>query len=117
MRSKLFASLLLAASCYAADVSAGVEIAPPPQPPVFIESSPMPGFGYVWVAGYWYPVNGKYVWHEGYWTRPPYPGAYWIGPRYDGARYYAGYWNGDQGRLEHDHASDRRPDRDFRAKK
>ena len=87
--------------------------APPPSPKVvYVEAAPGPEF--VWVQGYWYPVETHYVWHEGYWTRPPYERAHWIAPRYDGERYFAGYWTGIRGRVEHDHQWDHDRDRDFR---
>jgi hypothetical protein len=67
-----------------------------------------PGPGYIWIDGYYYPVNGRYHWHEGYWTRPPYAGAAWIGPRYDRGQFFQGYWSGgDRDRYDHDHRWDR----------
>ena len=42
------------------------------------------------------------------------PAARWVAPRHDGERFYAGYWDGDRGRLEHDHHWDRGRDRDYR---
>ena len=41
-----------------------------------IASHGSPGPDYVWIEGYWYPVNGQYRWHNGYWSRPPYPRSY-----------------------------------------
>jgi len=52
--------------------------------------------------------------HAGYWTRLPYAGARWVAPRYEGQRYYTGYWEGDRGRVEHDHRWDRDRNRDYR---
>ena len=43
---------------------------------------------------------------------PPYAGAHWVVPRHDGERFYAGYWEGNRGRVEHDHRWDRDHDRD-----
>ena len=37
----------------------------------------------------------------------------WIGPRYEGGKFYAGYWGGPRGRVEHDHAWDRDRNRDY----
>jgi hypothetical protein len=65
----------------------------------------------MWVEGYWYPVGHHYKWHDGYWTRVPYGGARWVSPRWEGGRYYVGYWDGDHGRVEHDHHWDRDHDR------
>jgi len=79
-------------------------IGAPPPPRVVAVVLPSPAPEYVWVTGYWYPVGRHYKWHEGYWTRPPYEGARWIPPRHDGERYYTGHWEGDGGRVEHDHA-------------
>jgi hypothetical protein len=33
-----------------------------------------PGFGYIWVAGYWDYLDGNYIWREGRWVqgRPEY---------------------------------------------
>jgi hypothetical protein len=99
----------------AAQLEVGINIGRPPAVRVERETR-SPGTGYVWLAGYWYPAaNNKYAWHAGYWTRPPYEGASWVAPRHDGKQYYAGYWQGDRGRTEHNHASDRdKNNRDYR---
>ena len=34
---------------------------------------PSPGYGYVWVGGYWGP---SHVWHQGYWARRGYEYRY-----------------------------------------
>ena len=103
--------LLTGSPALKAQVSVGIGIGAPPPPRVYARPV-APGPGYVWVDGYWYPVNGHYVWHRGYWTQPPYGGAIWVGPRWEGGRYYNGYWNGDRGRFEHDHRWDREHERD-----
>jgi len=90
-----------------AQVTIGIRIGPPPAPRVVHKLPPRPGPDFVWIDGYWYPVGNHYTWHEGYWTRQPYPEARWIGPRYEGERYYGGYWDGDHGRVEHDHHWDK----------
>jgi hypothetical protein len=111
--SLVLAGLLLAgASASQAQVSLGIRIGPPPRPRVVrvVPSSPGPGFA--WVGGYWYPVGHHYKWHDGYWTMPPYEGARWVEPHHDGQQFYAGYWDGDRGRLEHDHHWDNDHDRD-----
>jgi hypothetical protein len=110
----LAAMLLAVASGAEAQVSLGIRIGPPPAPRVVRVQPVSPGPGFLWTAGYWYPVGQRYTWHAGYWTRPPYEGARWVEPRHDGERYFAGYWDGDRGRVEHDHGSDRDKDRDFR---
>lgn len=112
MRKKLLTLALFAIGGLFAQVSVGIRIGPPP-PPRVVARPAIPGPGYIWVDGYWYPVNGRYVWHQGYWTRPPYEGARWVGPHHDGERFYAGYWDGARGRIEHDHRWDRDHDRDW----
>jgi hypothetical protein len=113
LRLSLMAALLLGCSSFAhAQVSLGIRIGPPPA--VHVEHAPpSPGPGYVWIRGYWYPVDGKYVWHGGYWSRPPYEGAHWVGPRRSGGQFYAGYWDGPRGRYDHDHQWDNDHDRDY----
>jgi WXXGXW repeat (2 copies) len=108
----VLAALLLAGGpVCGAQVSLGIRIGPPPPPPVIHVLPPRPGPEFVWVDGYWYPVGGRYRWHEGYWTRPPYPGARWVPPRHDGYRFFEGYWDGEHGRVEHDHHWDHDRDR------
>jgi WXXGXW repeat (2 copies) len=114
VRTTLLAAVLLAGtSVVSAQVSVGINIGPPPPPRVVRVVPANPGPGFVWLDGYWYPVDGHYRWHQGYWTRPPYEGARWVGPRHDGRQFYAGYWEGDRGRVEHDHHWDRDRNRDF----
>ena len=104
IRTLLFAAALLAAgSGMNAQVSLGIRIGPPPPERVVRVQPRQPGPGYVWVGGYWYPVGSHYKWHEGYWSRPPYEGAHWVGPHHDGQQFFVGYWDGDHGRVEHDH--------------
>lgn len=111
--SMLVAVLLLAgASASQAQVSFGINIGPPPRPRVIRVVPRSPGPDYSWIDGYWYPSGRHYKWHAGYYTRLPYAGARWVGPRYEGQQYYAGYWEGDRGRLEHDHHWDRNRNRD-----
>src|SRR5262245_48563756 len=82
-----------------AQVSAGIQIGPPPAPRVYRNPPRRPGPDYEWIDGYWYPApNGRsYRWHQGYWTRVPFPGAQWVPPRYERGMFYKGYWeNGDR---------------------
>ena len=106
-------AILACGTAFAEDISLGIRIGAPPPPRVVAVRPPAPGPDFIWVEGYWYPVGGHYRWHEGYWTRPPYPGAIWVAPHHNGERFFAGYWNGDRGRMEHDHRWDRDRDRDF----
>ena len=105
MKGRLLALMLLAGSTLFGGtrvffgVGVGVPVyggyypAPPPPPPVVsYYAPPVPGPGYAWVGGYWYPAGPRWAWRAGYWARPPYPGAYWAGPRFYGGHYYAGYW-------------------------
>jgi hypothetical protein len=109
----LLAVMLLAgASASHAQVSFGIRIGPPPQARVVRVRPRSPGADFVWLDGYWYPQGNRYKWHDGYWTRPPYQGARWIEPRHDGQQFYAGYWEGDRGRMDHDHRWDKSHDRD-----
>jgi hypothetical protein len=111
----LLALMLLATGSAAnAQVSIGIRIGPPPAPRVVVVQPPRPGPEHVWIEGYWYPVGRQYKWHAGYWTQVPYEGARWVAPRHDGQMFYNGYWDGDRGRVEHDHHSDRSKDRDRR---
>jgi hypothetical protein len=94
------ACLLITGSVVSAQtsVSIGVQIGPPPPPRVvYVAPPPPPQPEFVWVEGYWYPVDRHYVWHDGYWTRPPYAGARWISARYERNAFYAGYWQGPSG--------------------
>jgi hypothetical protein len=106
------ALLFVGASASHAQVSIGIQIGAPPPPRVLAVIPATPGPDYVWIEGYWYPVGRHYKWHAGYWSVPPYPGARWVSPRHDGERFYNGYWDGDHGRLEHDHHWDHDHDRD-----
>src|SRR5207237_304037 len=114
MKNRLLALVLFAAGGLSAQISLGIRIGPPPPPRVIAVHPRSPGPGFMWVAGYWYPVKGRYRCHDGYWTRPPYDGARWIGPRHEGGQFFEGYWEGDHGRRDHDHRWDRDHDRDFR---
>ena len=109
----LFAGMLLAGgSVFGAQISLGIRIGPPPAPRVVRVLPPKPGPEFMWVEGYWYPEGTRYKWHAGYWTRPPYAGARWIAPHHDGQQFYAGYWDGDRGHVDHDHKWDHDHGRD-----
>lgn len=121
-RVAIFALVLFAFGTYGvygsvaqAQVSFGITIGAPPPVRVERARARRPGPDYVWVAGYWYPVRNRYTWHPGYWTRPPYAGARWIAPSHDGRQYFAGHWEGDRGRVEHEHSTDRNRSRDYRS--
>jgi hypothetical protein len=107
VKTKLIVLALLAAGAVFAQVSVGFSIGPPPPVRVIRVQPRSPGAGYSWIGGYWYPEGRRYRWHNGYWTRPAYLGASWMEPRYNDGQYYAGYWGGERGRVEHDHHWDR----------
>ena len=104
---KRLAAMLLTAGLGFGQISLGIRIGPPPAPRVVRVRPVVPGPGYFWVDGYWYPDGRRYRWHEGYWTRAPYEGAHWVGPRYEGGMFYAGFWDGPRGHIDHDHRWDR----------
>ena len=112
MKATLGLVVLLLATTIFGQISIGIQIGAPPAPKVLKVRPAAPGPGYTWVDGYWYPVGKKYVWHAGYWTHPPYEEARWVPPHHDGKMYYAGYWDGSRGRVEHDHKSDKERERD-----
>lgn len=114
IRTTMLAALVLVGgSAFAGQVSIGVTIGAPPPPRVIRVRPASPGPEFMWIEGYWYPSGRHYRWHDGYWTRPPYEGYRWVPPRHDGRQYFAGYWDGDRGRVEHDHHWDRRRERDY----
>jgi WXXGXW repeat (2 copies) len=113
IRTALLAAMLLATvGVVDAQISIGIRIGPPPPPRVVRVLPATPGPEFMWVEGYWYPAGRHYRWHEGYWTRPPYEGARWVEPHHDGEQFFMGYWEGDRGRVEHNHRWDRERDRD-----
>jgi YXWGXW repeat-containing protein len=114
MKKRLIALMLLGGGFVFAQVSIGISIGPPPPPRIVRVLPARPAPEFVWIDGYWYPVGNRYRWHAGYWSRPAYPAARWVAPRHDGERFYHGYWDGERGRIEHDHHWDRDRDRDFR---
>jgi hypothetical protein len=111
IRIAVVLALLAGGSLFGGQISIGIQIGPPPPPRVIAVVPDSPGPEFVWIAGYWYPVRGRYRWHPGYWSRPPYEGARWVVPRYEGSEYFVGYWEGDRGRVEHEHRWDRDHDR------
>lgn len=56
-------------------VTIEVAAAPPAEKIEKVETRPAsPGYGYIWVNGYWDYLDGNYVWRNGRWTqaRPDY---------------------------------------------
>lgn len=99
---RLLAVLFLAVGVLIAQVSVGIHIGPMPRARIEIQTH-RPNDRSIWIAGHWDVVNNHYVWHHGYWTTPPYEGAIWYAPTHDGQMYHDGYWNGNKGRVEHNH--------------
>lgn len=76
----LFAFALLGSagcSIISSDTSAGeaqnaltvqVREAPPPDK-TDVDKPQAPGYGYIWVAGYWDYLDGNYLWREGRWMQ------------------------------------------------
>jgi len=115
LKAVSISALLLACAAAAhAQTSLDIHLGAPPPAPRAYRVPPQPGPDYVWVEGYWYPVNGQYRWHNGYWTRPPYQDAYWVAPYYARGEYYTGHWEGLRGDVHHDHAWDQNRERDQR---
>jgi WXXGXW repeat (2 copies) len=110
----LTVSLLTGASLFGAQLSVGIRIGQPPPPRVVRVVPARPGRDFVWVEGYWYPVGNHWKWHKGYWTRAPFAGAHWVVPHYQSGEFFEGYWEGDHGRLQHDHHWDKDRERDYR---
>jgi hypothetical protein len=111
MKHRLAVLMVLVGGAAFAQLSIGIRIGPPPPMRVVRVQPRSPGADYAWVSGYWYPVGHRYKWHNGYWTRPPFAGARWVQPRHDGSAFHEGYWDGDRGRISHDHKWDRGRDR------
>ncbi|RMD79544.1 MAG: hypothetical protein D6820_08105 [Lentisphaerae bacterium] len=67
----------------------------PPAPRVETRP-PMPGRGYVWVAGHWVRQGNKWVWAPGHWVKPPRGHKVWVPGRWvksgNGWKYVSGHW-------------------------
>ena len=112
IRLSLISVILLACgSAYAVQISFGIAIGPPPPPRVVHVIPRRPGPDFLWIEGYWQPVENHYRWHDGYWVRPPFAGGFWVSPRYDGRSYYNGYWERGNRWTSRDRDYDRYYDR------
>jgi hypothetical protein len=49
-------------------VTVQVNSAPPPEKAEASRPT-APGFGYIWVAGYWDYLDGNYIWRDGRWVQ------------------------------------------------
>ena len=76
----------------------------PAPPPIPEYRPPAPGWGYVWVDGYWDWTGYDWTWNNGYWI-PQRSGYIYVAPRYvymEGRPvYYRGYWQGSGGHREY----------------
>jgi hypothetical protein len=113
VKKVLLAFVLFGSALSFGEIGIGIEIGAPPPPRVLRVRPVAPGPDFVWIDGYWFADGHRWKWHDGYWTRPPYAGARWVAPRHDGQRFFEGYWEGDHGRVAHDHRWDHDHDRDF----
>jgi len=88
------ATLVLATSVRALDVTLQVNAAPPALP--VYDQPPIPGPGYLWTPGYWAYGPEGWFWVPGTWVEPPAPALVWT-PGYWGWQdgmyvWNAGYW-------------------------
>jgi hypothetical protein len=77
---------------------------PPPSPLVEYRPPP-PGYGYLWVDGFWDWTGYDWSWNVGYWASER-PGYVYVRPQYvfDSGRwvYRRSYWNGPEGRRDYE---------------
>jgi hypothetical protein len=55
---------------------------PPPAEKGEANKPAAPGFGYIWVAGYWDYLDGNYIWRDGRWVQGK-PDYEYVRARYD----------------------------------
>jgi hypothetical protein len=87
-----------------ASASAGVGVGEPstatvsslPPEPLYEQMTVSPGFGYVWIDGYWHWNSYEWVWVSGRWVREQGAAYVYVQPSYDYASgayvYRPGYW-------------------------
>lgn len=85
-----------------AEPEPGVAYPTSPPPDIIPEyPPPAPGYGYVWIRGYWDWTGYEWTWNSGFWT-PRQPGVTFYGPRFvfiNGEPvYYRAYWVDPYGR-------------------
>ena len=92
-------AVVVTGTAYTGDYATVYPTAPPPTPIAEYRPTP-PGYGYMWVDGYWDWTGYDWSWNTGYWA-PERPGYVYVAPRYvyvDGRPvYYRGYWQGSTG--------------------
>jgi hypothetical protein len=97
----------------AIEVDATVYPSSAPPPPVAEYRPTAPGYGYLWVDGYWDWNGYDWAWSNGYW-QPQRSGYIFIGPRYvyESGRpvYYRGYWQGSNGYRDYHYVAPSQPE-------
>ncbi len=78
-----------------------------PPPPLLEHPGKPPANAYVWIAGRWDLVEGRYRWQPGNWA-PPRPGQVWLPYSW---RLVGDRWQQEGGRWEADSNSPARPRR------
>ncbi len=72
----------------------------PPPDPIPEMAPPSPGYGYVWINGYWDWTGADWTWYSGYWA-PRAEASMYVGPRFvflsGRPVYYRPYWRGEHG--------------------
>ncbi|HWO23279.1 MAG TPA: YXWGXW repeat-containing protein [Kofleriaceae bacterium] len=72
-------------------------VASMPPEPLYEQMTVSPGFGYVWIDGYWHWNSYEWVWVSGRWVREQGRGFVYVQPYYDYADgayvYMPGYWS------------------------
>jgi hypothetical protein len=80
LRTITLALLLAASACGTLSSSSGsragdtqsqltVQVAQAPPADKVEDKSSAPGYGYIWVAGYWDYLDGNYIWRPGRWVQ------------------------------------------------
>lgn len=96
MKKWLLIPVLAFSSLTACAGGGGYYVRTAPPPPLVERYGPAPGYGFVWVQGYYAYNGGRYGWVQGRWVRPPRPGRRWEGGRWEsyrnGYRWHDGRW-------------------------
>ena len=82
-----------------------------PPPALYETMTPSPGYGYVWIDGYWHWNSFEWVWVSGRWVQEQ-QGYYYVQPYYDYSNnqyvYYPGYWTTPDRMPPRSHVQDHR---------
>ena len=91
-------ALPLLGSSASAQIDVSINVGTPPPPLPIYDQPPLPGYGFLWMPGYWSWDDGigDYFWVPGTWVAPPRPGLLWTPPYWGWSRgrylFYNGYW-------------------------